>query len=340
MKRSHTRSAVLATAATLAFLMVMVLSPVSTLAKPPGWGFDPVVAVPGTVSPGRAVAFDVTVKNTGKSNISKVLMATDLGASNPLAVPLYISDATWSGQPAPHVTRPCGSPPYTAALSCDFGSIVSGAKVSLRIAFDTPTTGSSFAFNFLLTGNGNTPSDTGGTSHGDTKEGPASVALSSNSEFSGGFVLEAGESFETSGELTKQNPQSARLVASQNLALATLQESNSFSGAGNLCSTVKCIGQWANISAPNPDNGKISGSLLILGKGIPGSVKPEDVVLHHVGGTDAERGDDGVIGDEAGERCASAADSASAPCIFVTKVGQNYRIDFWLRRHGGRRGGY
>jgi hypothetical protein len=340
VKRNRLRLAWFAAVVTTSLMAVLVLSPASTLAKPPGWGFDPIVTVPGTVSPGRAVAFDVTIKNDGKSNISSVLMGTSLGASNPLAVPVYISDATWTGQPAPLIARPCGSAPYTTALSCNFGNIVSGAKVSLRIAFHTPATGSSWAFNFLLTGNGDTPSDTGGTSHGDTKTGAASVALSSDPDYAGGFVVDGGESFSTVDNLTKQNPQSTKLIAGSSLQIATIQESSSYTPSGTLCSTTHCIGQWAIVTAPNPDSALINGSLLIYGKGLPGSVGPEDIVLHHLGGTDLERGDDGVIGDEPSERCASATDSASAPCIFVTQEGQNFRVVFWLLHNGGLRGGY
>lgn len=336
MKRSRIRPAWLASVSTLSFLAILVLSPVATQAKPPGWGFTSIVAVPGTVTPGRTVAFDVTITNGGKSNISSLLMATDLDADDPLAVPVYVGDAEWTGQPSPLVLRPCGDPPYATALSCDFGSLVARASVKIRIAFDTPETGSSWSFNFGLTGNGNTPSDSG-TSHGDTKLGEASVNLSEDADYAGGFVIDAGESFSTSDTLTKQNPQSARLVGSQDLAIATIQESSSVTGAGTLCREVNCIGQWATITAPNPDNARITGSLLVLGKGIPGSVGPEDIVLYHLG---SDTGDDGIIGDQSAERCASADDSASAPCIYVTKEGQNFRITFWLLHNGSLRGSW
>jgi hypothetical protein len=332
------RSAWLATVATLAFLAVLVLSPIATQAKPPGWGFDPVVSVPGKVSPSKLAAYDVTIRNTGRSNISSVLMTTDIDADDPLAIPAYISDATWVGQPDPLIIRPCGNPPYTAALSCDFGSLVAGARVSLRLAFPVPATAGTYSFNFTLTGNGNTPSDTGGTSHGDTKKGLATVNVSADPDFAGGFVLDS-DTFSTLESLTRQNPQAATLTTTQDLQPATVEEGNTFSGAGDLCSTVNCIGQWTTISAPNSGvEDPISGSLLIYGKGIPGSVGPEDIVLYHLGGTELERGDDGIIGDEAEEICDSASDSASAPCIFVTEVGQNFRIDFWLVHNGTLRG--
>jgi hypothetical protein len=96
------------------------------------------------------------------------------------------------------------------------------------------------------------------------------------------------------------------------------------------------------VNAPNPAGDKIKVNLLILGKGIPGSVGPDDIVLYHLGGTNAERGDDGIIGDGATsgatERCASATDSASAPCIYVTEEGQNFRIVAWLLHNGSLRG--
>lgn len=335
MNRSRKRSAFFASMATLTFLAVMVLSPVATQAKPPGWGFERVTAIPGAVTAGKNVAFDLKIMNGGRSNISSLLMSTDLGADNPLAVPLAVWDVSWSGQPAGSAT-PCGTAPYATALSCDFGALVAQASVSLKVAFKTPSTGTSWAFNFLLTGNGNTPSDTGGTSHGDTKPGPASVTLTSitsNPDSASGFVLDV-DTFSTLENLTKQNPQSASVTTRDNLQPATIQESNSYGNAGTTCSTANCIGQWVTITAPNPGDSLISGSLLIYGKGIPGAIGPSDIVLRHLDGS----GDDGVIGDEPGERCASAADSASAPCIFVTEVGQNFRIDFWLTHNGSLRG--
>ncbi len=334
MNRSQLRFIGVTVAALLTFAIV---SAGPAAARPPGWGFDPIVAVPGTVSPSKLAAFDVRINNTGRSNISSVLMSTDLGSSNPLALPAYISDATWQGQPAPLIVRPCGSAPYTAALSCNFGSLVAGASVSLRIALPVPATAGTHSFNFLLTGNGNTPSDTGGTSHGDTKKGLASVSVSNSAEFAGGFVLDA-ETFSTVESLTRQNPQAASVTTTQDFAASTVQESNTYSGTGSPCATVNCIGQWATVNAPNPAGDKIKVNLLILGKGMPGSVGPEDIVLYHLGGTDLERQDDGIIGDEASERCASATSSASAPCIYVTEEGQNFRIVAWLLRNGTLRG--
>lgn len=330
MNRTRTRLVWFASVVTTSLMALLVLSPVGTMAKPPGWGFDPIVANPGAVSPGRAVAFDVTIRNTGKSNISSVLMSTDLSGS--LAVPVYISDADWS-VPS-DITRPCGSAPYTTALSCSFGSLVAGASVSLRIAFTTPSTGTSWSFNFILTGNGNTPSDTGGTSHGDTKKGTASVNLNSSSDFAGGFVVNRGEVFETGTTLSKQNPQSTKLTSSTDLQIATVTESATYSGAGTLCQDVNCIGQWTILDAPNPDSSVISGSLLIYGKGIQGSVGPDDIVLYHLDGS----GDDGIIGDEASERCATDDGTSPAPCIYVTEEGQNFRVDFWLLHNGALRG--
>ena len=335
MNRSLLRYLGVTIAAMLTFAIASV-GPVS--ARPPGWGFESIVAVPSTVSPSKVAAFDVTIKNGGKSNISSLLMATDLGDTNPLAVPKYVGDATWVNQPLPHVVRPCGNPPYTAALSCDFGNLVAGASVSLRIALPVPAATGTHSFNFVLTGNGNTPSDTGGTSHGDTKRGPASVSVSDDPNFAGGFVLDS-ETFSTVENLTRQNPQAGSITTTQDFEPSTIQESNSYSGTGSPCATVNCIGQWTTVTAPNPTSGnKIKVTLLILGKGVPGSVGPDDIVLYHLGGTNAERGDDGIIGDTPSERCATATDSGSAPCIYVTEEGQNFRIVAWLLKNGTLRG--
>jgi hypothetical protein len=322
----------------MAFLL---LSVGTATAKTPGWVFtdgftatpvttaSPFTGSPRTVSPGANVAYDVVISNTGKSNISLLYLSTDIPASSPSSSPVYISAVQYSDVGPANPCNAAGSGP----LLCNFGNLISGAHLELTVAFRTPLTGTSWSFNFTSFGNGNTPSD-GGTSHGDTLKGPASVTLDGTANFAGGYVVDAGQSFATSPLLTKKNPQSTTVGAPGTLIPVTVREGTSYPGdltdpcAGN------CVGEWAdlNVNGGAAFSGGFKVVLTILGSNVPGRVKPNQLFLYHDG--------DGIIGDSAAEQCTSATAPAVMPCITVTKVGTNYQIVAWLLHNGGLRGAY
>jgi len=319
---------------TTAMLAVMLLGVGGSQAKTPGWtidvGFpDPTAAV---VKQGAAAAWTVKITNTGKSNISLVTMTTDIKASTGLQTPLYISDAVWASQSGP--VRPCGSPPYSGALSCNFGAMASrdpDVSVTLTIAFPTPSNGTSYSFNFLATGNGNTGSD-GGTSHGDTLKGAASVGLHSSSDpdFTGGFSLPGGDTFGTGTTLTASNPQSSSVKSPQFFGI-NLSEDLTFTDTGfdDPCSVNTCIGQWAHLKVGTGTEGPIKITLLIRGNGIPGNIGADDIGFWHAG--------DGLMTNLT-SLCTSDTTPAVIPCVHITKVGNNFQIIAWLAHNGGGRG--
>jgi uncharacterized repeat protein (TIGR01451 family) len=328
----------LATVVTTALLAVMLLNVGGIAAKTPGWGFNPssITGDPATVSPGAYVSYSFAVENTGKSNISAVFLTTDIPLGSGLETPVWVFPAVWTNQDGP--TAPCGSAPFDGPLNCDLGNIVAGGSVHLQIVFQAPDTGTSWKFNFLLYGNGNTPSDSGGTSHGDYKKGPASVSISSSAEFAGGFTLDGGGTFGTTGALSKRNPQSSSVTTPQSFAATTIEDFSSYPlGGTDPCSLsgANCIGQWTRVSAPNPDGGALKFEFEIYGKGIPGSVSADDILLYHYAdnGTLIE-----IVGDIPEERCDPATadtDPSHVPCIYVTESGGNFHVVAWLKNNGG-----
>ena len=314
------RSATFITAAALLGAMA-IAAPAS--AATPGWQFLNAVNESINVGSGRLAAWSFTIKNGGSSNISK----------------LYLTDSETSA--AVFVKDDRNVCVKTPVLFCSFGALNSGDSINVLVVHTAPAASGDFAVTFQLNGSGNTFSDGKGRSHGDTlnlpfdgKTGnPPVTKVSTSSEFDGGYVVTAGASFSTGGSLTRQNPQTSSVVAPIGLAAVTIQDSANYSGTGDPCATsgITCIGQWANVTAPTTTGNKIKLTLLIRGQGLPGSVGPEDIVVFHDG--------DGVIGDVAAERCASATDSASAPCVFVTKD-TNFHVVVWLLHNGNARGGY
>jgi len=322
----------LVTVMTTALLAVMLLSVGGSDAKTPGWGFSSVTVNPAPVGLGKLAEYSFTISNTGKSNISALNLKTDIAGS--LATPAWIEQVQFNGQATP--TSACGPNPPTGPLNCNLRALNAGNSIDFKLIFRVPSSGGPYTFNFMANGNGNTPSDSGGTSHGDTLLRAATVNVSGSAEFDGGFTIGGGGTFGTTGTLGKSNPQQSSVTTAQSFAATTIQDSAMYTGGTDPCAVngSNCIGQWSRVTAPNDTSGPIKVVLLVYGKGLPGSVGPEDIVLLHL---DNGGADDGIIGDSSGERCASATDS-SAPCIFVEAVGGNFRITAWLVHNGSLRG--
>jgi hypothetical protein len=314
------RVATVVTAATFALMLIGVGT---TFASPPGWQFVTPQNLSVQVGPGRQAGWSFTITNGGSSNISK----------------LYLNDSL--NQAAVYVQDDRGGCVAAPTLFCSFGALNAGESINVLVVHTAPTTGGNFPITFQLNTSGSTFSDSKGRSHGDTlnlvfdggTNNQAVTVVNSSSEFDGGYVVSAGGTFSTGTTLTKQNPQTSSVVAPINLSAVTIQDSASYSGTGDPCATfaISCIGQWTKLSAPTSTGTAIRVNLVILAKGIPGGVGPSDIVVYHDG--------DGIIGDVPSERCASATDSASAPCIFVTENG-NFQVTIWLLHNGSIRGGF
>lgn len=315
----------LASISTSAALALMLLGVGTASATPPGWEFLTPANLAPEVGTSRLAAWSFTIHNGGNSNISKLYLTDSLGTEE------YNVSADRAGC----VTAP--------VLYCDFGALAAGASIFVRVVHTAPDAAGDFPVTFQLNGSGETYSDGKGKSHGDTKSlyfdgvagadhAPVTVVRSST-EFDGGFAFTSGTIFSTTGALTRQNPQTSSVVAPISLSAVTIQDIAG-SISGDPCGTngFDCIGQWTRLSAPTADNARIKVTLIIRGKGLPGSVGAEDIVVYH-------EGEDGLIG-EGGVRCTSATDSASAPCIYVTQVGGNFQVVVWLTHNGGLRGGY
>ena len=313
-----------ATVVTSASLAVMLIGVGTTLASPPGWEFVNAENPSVQVRTGRLAGWSFTIHNGGSSNIAK----------------LYLTDSLLTN--AAFVQDERGACVASPVLYCDFGALTAGDSIDVLVVHTAPTTAGNFPIKFQLNTSGATFSDSKGRSHGDTlnlefdgKTGnPPVTVVRSGTEFDGGYVLAAGTEYSTGTTVTKQNPQSSSVLAPINLAAVTIEDTSSYPGTGDPCATsgITCIGQWTKLSAPTTIGAPIRVGLLVQAKGIPGSVGPDDIVVWHEGG-------DGIIGNEEGERCSSASDSASAPCVYVTKDG-NFHVVVWLLSNGGLRGGY
>lgn len=170
MKRRIHRTGVVFLAAALATFMI---APASSLASTPHWAGS-AVSVPSKVSSGANTGYAVTITNNGPSNISALYLGTDIADS-----PVYVYPPSQGSCSAANV----------GSLTCSFGALKAGATVTLTVVYKTHGS-DPFAVTFLASTTGNTTTDKGHTSHGDTLPLASSTALSNDPNFAGGFVID------------------------------------------------------------------------------------------------------------------------------------------------------
>jgi len=127
-----------AAVAALAGVLAVMVFAVGTTSNAPAGNRNPAAVLVGLPGPsevtyGQNVAYSATLKNTGKSNFTK------LEFHNPVP--------TTSGGPAQLVYASCGnSPPLPAGateFACDLGELSAGGTARVTIVWKTPLTGSS-----------------------------------------------------------------------------------------------------------------------------------------------------------------------------------------------------
>lgn len=175
--RRHLSRAFTSAAVSLMMTASLLALPATTLAGLPTWRADPVISLPGTVSPGAAAGYQLTIHNDGPSNISQ----------------LYLLPADPASTPTPSYAAPSqGSCPNTGGeLYCALGQLRAGADATVIVAFPTPANGSgTFSVDFVwnTTGLG---SGSGDSSHGDDLPQTGMTTLSDDSDFAGGFSFVA-----------------------------------------------------------------------------------------------------------------------------------------------------
>lgn len=324
---------------TSAALASMLLGTGVVSAANPTWRVD-FDNLPNVVSPEADAGWLVTVTNDGPSNINDLNITID--SKSTTAGYSYLSALDVS---TGFVVAPC--PTVGGVTTCNVGTLPDDATVTFTVAFAVPT-GASGPFNItigLRSGTGDTETDPG-HSRGDKKDFPWSTPIVQNSNFDGGFTVD-DHTYQTNQNVGRRNVQATTVENVGDAIGVTVSdggyEPNPTCPVQPACDQV--IGEWSNI---NVDDGQTQSAfkltLLVSGSTVPVGTDAEDIVLLHVldyDGPDAGTDHDLVIiGDSDDEICDSADDSASAECIFVTKVGSNFRIVAWLFENGGARGGY
>lgn len=288
----------------------------SATASTPGW-VPSVTPLPSMVHNGADAGYEVTITNNGTSNIAQLFLVS-------------ADTATFVGGPDGGDCLPAG-----VALKCSFGSLSSGASVTIVAAFATPSSGKQFSELFEANTTGVTLSDKHHTSHGDTLDFSGVTDLTSDKDFGGGFDPDMSL-ISSDGSIGKNNVQSTQVTPPVRGVIATVQD-------GLASDTFDCqpdcnltpFGDWSRVTVGSGgtfDDGNgghilFPVSLLVYGKSLPSGVTASSIQLIHVL-------DDGTV-DILSQTCGA---TPTLNCLTVTKVGPNYKITGWVAQNGGFKG--
>lgn len=226
-------------AAVSVVVVATVMSAGIVTAAPPNWVMT-VTPLPASVTPGTGAGFSVTITNNGPGNISALYLVDDS-----LATPVYLT----SSRPGT-----CSElAPLTAPLRCAFGALNDDESVTVVVAYETPTAGSSFPITFQANTTGATFSDSKGRSHGDLLTKSVATGLSNNKNYAGYFSAVDGTGISNNANLTGNNKQSTALANIPAGVPATVEDGPNTTGscvtdldAGIDCSLLE--GEWAVVN--------------------------------------------------------------------------------------------
>jgi hypothetical protein len=282
------------------------------------------VAVPGTVAPSTAgaknyVRFNVTFNNTRNSSLQQVTIEAATPAGSDL-------EAVVAGPLVNGVSQGSCNAEGTN-LSCTIGTIVSGASVTLSVAYEIPvTTASTMSVSFIFKSTG-APGTDPGTSHGDDFPVNGSVVIDST-DFDGGYLFDPGDlEVATNQVLSKRgNPQSTKVFGPESgipvtaSEVAANQAPFSCPDEDPLGNPVECFGQWSVLNVNN-DTIYQDGFTVVIGyDSVPGNAGDVGFV-HLVGGGSTFITES--CGGEVTTNCIADVDNVSGDLFYTLIIDNN-----------------
>jgi hypothetical protein len=320
-----------------ATLLIVAAVPGLATAATPNWSIN-IVKLPPTVVSGQDAGYRVTIANAGPSNINGLSLST-----NRTAPVTYFSGLS----PYTPTTGTCAY--VNVPFTCNLGTMNAGQSTTFTIAYTTSGTGTFDMTVSLRSSSGDTGSDGKGQSRGDALSVTARTGLDSGN-FAGGY-FQADTTVQTNQNLNKNNKQSTSLVGfaasagnpydvmvrDGSTSLPTNADDPNF---GLVCDNPLCSGLTSEWSLINLKEGQLQNvpfhvTLVVAGSLVPAGTMESDIVLVHVWLDANGVSHTDVIGAN-GVRCTPSTGTPDVvPCITVSKVGSNWKIDAWLYHNGG-----
>jgi hypothetical protein len=300
---------------------VVVLSLVGSggaSAATPSWDIT-VTPSPAAVSAGADAGYIVTIRNTGKSNISQVYLTdTTLGTNGTAAQPPVILPTTY----AVPSQGSCDAP--GVRLSCALGAIRSNRSASVTVAFST---GANATFTRIFEANTTgVAGDNPGSSHGDVLQalGSTTVGSATDPNFAGRFVIDP-EAVNDSTALGATNRQSTKVTPPVGAIGVSVADgtSNLTCPASNPC--------WSEASEIHVANGAVFTKGFKVEVGIYKDLSQTVHGVYHE--FDSPHGT--VAGESITTTCSKTTPPKTVPCLSVDKQpGGNVVVILWLIENG------
>jgi hypothetical protein len=296
----------------VALLAVIAVGVGPAGAAQPAWKFVNVEKLPATVSENAVAGYSFRILNDGSSNISKLFLTDSF-----VGAPVFF----WNSRGTVCQTSP--------DLRCDFGALIAGDWIDVKIAYRVGT--ADFSTTFRLDSSGDPAGKN--NSHGDAKLQSVTTDVTNDPDFAGSFTLDT-TSLANNPTLGRSNKQATSIDPPESLIPVTIEDHIT---TGVPCTIADCsnvFGEWSTVSVAG---GKTYGApfkvtLFVWGGAVPGGASTGEVQVLHT----TDLGTTYAIS----QACTPATGTpTNAECLTVTKVGSNYRIVVWLFQNGFIRGG-
>ena len=283
-------------------------------AATPGWKFINPQKLPDTVSQNAVAGYSFTILNDGSSNISKLFLTDS-----------YVGKTAffWNSRGTVCQTDP--------DLRCDFGALVPGDTIDVKVAYRVGT--GDFSTTFRLDSSGDPPGKN--RSHGDTLPLPLTTDVVNDADFAGTFTMDTA-TISDNQVLGRNNKQATSIDPPEAFIPVTIADDIDPDDVA--CTVDECATAFAEWSQLSVAGGKsyepalFKVTLFIWGGAVPGGASPDEIVVLHT----TDLGTTDVIS----EACSpSTGTPTNGECLTVTKVGSNYKIVVWLFQNGFIRGG-
>jgi hypothetical protein len=273
---------------------------------------------PATPSNSAVVFFEVSATNHGPSNVSQLFLFAQTNGT--------VYSATSSQ----------GSCTTSGALSCTFGALNAGNTVTVDVAFNTPSSGSSMPLSFFWNTTGTPPGKN--RSHGDNFVDTRDMTLNGSGDFRSTYVFDSTLAIVSDNSSINNGNKQSTLVVSPGTGLPLTVQDGSFNiscGSADIAPADCPTSFFGETSSLDVNGGAVYGTpfKVVLQLYRPG-VNPNQVHGIYHSWTDTTV-DPPVNHDEVITAPCPATGTPTSQCFTATRLGsQNLQIVLWLFHNG------
>lgn len=323
-----------AIASLAATVLLTGLAP-AALAKPPSWSITSAQLVPGGVTAGTDQGFQVTIRNQGPSNISKLYLvaAKDTKGNQLPDAATYLASS-----------RKASDCVQQGAQLCDFGAVKAGQTIVVTVAYKVPFSTGDGTIVFELTTTGLVRGKN--NSHGDAAHSAQTVRLlpAGSGDEAGAWITAQAFDVANGQQVGAGNPQATRAAGKGSLIPVSVRDGKDvqFTCPASVC-TRQQFGEWSsvNVAGGATFDKPFEVRITVAKQALPKYLKTSRIVVYHVldDGTVETIGQCGCGSAKSGP--AGKSGKGSGECVSVsTDAKGNLVLKLTVFRNGGYKGAF